>query len=286
LYRWVKDKNIFFILLGIIGGLVLVFFSLVDSRLNPAKSRNIIALVNGRPIDRNVFETMYSALNDERTRGDRPAVDADTVLARMIEEELLVQRAVELGLPYSDKITRGYLIQNMLNLISKEASNLTPDTIVLKKFYDQNQAQFTKSARIAVQFSYTRGEDEISRQKAIGRKTAWESMNGTAFLDADDLPLSIPKGYLSFTNLANYIGTVYAEQFSALAVGELSDPVPYLKGWLTGKVIGRKQTPPPEFEAIEKQVLMAYRKARADDAVKEYLEDLKRSAEIEEYETP
>ena len=88
------------------------------------------------------------------------------------------------------------------------------------------------------------------------------------------------------TNLANYIGTVYAEQFSALAVGEVSGPVPYLKGWLTGKVMGRKQAPPPEFEAIEKQVLMAYRKARADNAVKEYLEDLKRYAEIEKYETP
>jgi len=272
--------------LGIIGGLVLVFFSLVDSRLNPARSKNVIALVNGRPIDRSVFDTMYSTLNDERTRGNRPSIDADTVLARMIEEELLVQRAVELGLPYSDKITRGYLIQNMLNLISKEASNLTPDESVLKKFYKKNQPQFTKSARIAVSFVYVRDEDERSQQTALNIKSAWEAMEGASVPEGDELPISIPKGYLSLTKLANYIGTAYTEKFLALEAGSVSDPVSYLNGWLIGKVTGKKQAPAPEFETIENQVLMAYRKARADDAVKEYLEELKRSAEIEKYEKP
>ena len=94
--RLITEENRFFVLLGVIGGLLLVFLSLIESRLNPETSKNIIALVNGRPISRTVFETMYSTLNDERVGADRPLVEADTVLNRMIDEELLVQRAVEL----------------------------------------------------------------------------------------------------------------------------------------------------------------------------------------------
>ncbi len=280
------DKNKFFILLGVLGGLLLVFFSLVESRIHPAKSDSIVATVNGRRIDRSVFMTIHGTLNDERDGANRPFLDEDTVLDRMIDEELLIQKAVELDLPYSDKITRGYLIQSMMKIITKEASNLIPPEPELKKFYNKNKIFFTKADRVAVSFQYVAGKDDKSRAAADKIKTSWESMPKGSSPDSDKLPIPIPSGYMKVNKLADYIGIKHAEALASLEEGNISDPFLCFDGWLIGQVTGKRNTPPPIFEDIESQVLAAYRRDKADNAVSAYLAELKRSSEVIKYENP
>ncbi len=279
------DKTTLCILVGVIGGLVLVFISLVESRLNPETSKNVVALVNGRPIDRVVFDTMFRRLNSERKGLNQSFVDKTTVLERMIEEELLVQRGIELGLPYSDKITRGYLIQNMINLVTKEASNLTPDDSTLEAFYKNNKALFTQADRLSVVFIYIKGINDNSLEKANQIKTLWSS-NEKQLPAGDPPPIPLPKGYHGLKKLADYIGTEYTESLALLNIGEVSQPFPYLNGLLMGKITGKRHTNAPEYNAIKKQALIAYRKEKADLKMKEYLKQLKLGSEIETYDTP
>ncbi len=279
------DKTTLCILTGVIGGLILVFISLVESKLNPETSQNVVALVNGRPIDRVVFDTMFSRLNNERKGLNQSFVDKATVLERMIEEELLVQRGVELGLPYSDKITRGYLIQNMINLVTKEASNLTPDDSTLEAFYQKNKALFTQADRLSVAFIYIKGINDNSLEKANQIKTLWIS-DEVRVPAGDPSPIPLPKGYHSLKKLADYIGTEYTESLASLPIGGVSQPFPYLNGLLIGKVTGKRHTQAPEYNIIKKQALMAYRKEKADVKMKEYLKQLKLSSEIEIYDSP
>ncbi len=282
----IKDKKLFFVFLGIAGGLLLVFITLIESRMDPEKSTNIIAMINGRPIYRTVFESMRTRLNDEREGAGRPLVNPDTVLNRIIEEELLVQRAIELGLPYSDKITRGYLIQNMLNFITKDVSNLSPDRDTLKQFYEARKPQFTKTDRIVVDFLYCIGKDHMSREKAGRIKVAWSSLSDLSSFGADELPIPVPSGWLRLRKLADYVGTEYAEYFFSLKVGEISNVLSYLDGWLIGRVADKESMEPPGFEAVENQALIIYKQVKADEAVNDYLSFLKQSAEIKKYEKP
>ena len=284
--RMIADKNTFFVLLGVFAGLFLVFISLIESRVNPVTSKNIIAMVNGRPIHRSLYETMVSTLNDERDKTGRPLVDADRVLNRMIEEELLVQRAIELGLPYSDKITRGYLSQHMINIITKDVSKLTPDKSSLKKFYKNNKYLFTNPDRIALDFRYIKGKDDNSRERAEMIKKNWISAAPESSPFTDKLPIPIPSGYLDLRKLADYVGMEYAEYFFSIDAGSISKPVSYLDGWLLARISGKENMQPPEFDAVEQRVLAVFKQTRADEAVNEYLQDLKRSAEIKTYEKP
>jgi parvulin-like peptidyl-prolyl isomerase len=71
-------------------------------RLNEAGA---IAKVNERHIDRTEFASAYQALLSDKTKAPTQG-DKKLVLARLIEEELLVQRGLEIGLLDGDAAVR------------------------------------------------------------------------------------------------------------------------------------------------------------------------------------
>jgi hypothetical protein len=103
-----------------------------------------IVLVNGRPILEEEYTRAVALFaSDKRTE----ITDADRahVLNRLIEEELLIQRGIEIGLVDSDRSVRKVISQSMLAAVVAESASEQPSEDSLRAFYAENPSLFTRS---------------------------------------------------------------------------------------------------------------------------------------------
>ena len=100
--KMLKNKNIFLFILSLFIGLLLLGIDIftLQSTKQPLNSK-AIAKVNNQYINEDQFLKYAVSLGaDFRAEEDQELIDL--VLERMIEEELLVQRAIELKLHHQD----------------------------------------------------------------------------------------------------------------------------------------------------------------------------------------
>jgi hypothetical protein len=107
------------------------------------------ALVNGVAVGRDRYERALDALARDRRE---PLRDEDRrfVLDRLIEEELLVQRAVELGLDRSDPVVRNTLVSAMIETIVSGIGQREPDAEQVEAFYEEHREYFARADRFWV----------------------------------------------------------------------------------------------------------------------------------------
>ena len=112
-----------------------------------------VANVGGVQISK---EKYYSQLEGLARDKKNPITERDKnyVLERMIEEELLIIRAKELGLFENNQIVRGSIIQQMIKLIISENYLESVEEETLRKFYEQNIGFFSSTSRLRLQQIY------------------------------------------------------------------------------------------------------------------------------------
>lgn len=117
-----------------------------------------IALVNGKAITTEDFARAVAMVaSDKRTA----ITDADRahVLNRLIDEELLVQDGIAMGLVESNRAVRQALTQAMLAAIVSERVSARPSEEALRTFYEKNRSLFVRSAQ-GERPPLARGEEE------------------------------------------------------------------------------------------------------------------------------
>jgi hypothetical protein len=93
---------------GALGGLLLAGAGLFSSAAPQRVPAHAVALVNGKPILRSDWQAQVEVLQGEPWARTTPA-QRNEALQSMIDEELFVQRGLELGLPDSDADVRAAL---------------------------------------------------------------------------------------------------------------------------------------------------------------------------------
>jgi SurA-like N-terminal domain len=104
-----------------------------------------IAVVNGKAITMGEYASAVALLaGDKRTA----LTDEDRlyVLNRLIEEELLVQRGIEIGLVDSDRTVRKTIAQAMLASVVTDSVSARPSQEELRAFYQKNPSLFASSS--------------------------------------------------------------------------------------------------------------------------------------------
>jgi hypothetical protein len=107
-----------------------------------------IALVNGRPIREEDYARAVALVEGDK-RTEITAEDRDHILDRLIEEELLIQRGIEIGLVDSDRSVRKAITQAMLASIVAESASAQPSEEELHTFYAENPSLFARSVGAA-----------------------------------------------------------------------------------------------------------------------------------------
>src|SRR5690349_13984703 len=101
------------LVLGLVVGIVAAASGLLVGAPSAQLPPQAVALVNGRPILRDAWLRAVAAVATERREA---LTDADQrhILDRLVDEELLVQHGLALGLPESDGRLRSTLVQEVM----------------------------------------------------------------------------------------------------------------------------------------------------------------------------
>ncbi len=249
-----------------------------------------VARVDGVLIRTETYERLVAALaSDRRT----PLTDADRqrVLDRLIDEELLVQYAVDLGLVQTDRRVRGDLVTAVLAALNAAAETYEPDASAITAFYADNSNYFALPARVHVQSVFVaRGEDpDAARERAneaVARLRAGESLEAVRDALGDEWLAPVPDSPLPPAKLREYLGPSALRAALALAPGDVGEPVETPQGFHVVALVDRTDAEAPGLETVRPQVVAEMKRREGDRRLRQRLEDLRQDAEVVAVDRP
>ncbi len=273
--------------LGSAGGIALAAFGIVRSGGSEAPdTAGAIALVNGQPISRESFARFSAAVAAERRQTELDPGTRRRLLERMIDEELLFQRGLALGLARHEPSARRSIVAALIASVGADAELGEPDEAVLRRFHQENQERFARPGRVDVDMAFVgiagqpdalafREAEEITRRLRAG-----EPLQRVREELADEPVAPLPDGLLSFETLRQYLGPTVARSAFEMQPGELSDPIRGSDGYYVLELRERTPGEIAPFEEVRSQVQGELLRSRGDEALRDYLEGLRAGGEV------
>lgn len=276
------------LLLGAAAGVVLAAAGLLRGEARRgALPSDAVARVNDQVIRRDEYQRILNGIAQERRDGMTPEI-AQRVLERLIEDELLVQRALELGLARVDNRVRKDLTTAMIESIVAEADVGEPDEAAVQKFYDERLDFFRSPDRMHVRQIWCRassvGDANAAferAQQASQRLRSGDDFNQVHDELGDSELAALPDTFLPLGKLADYLGPTALRTVQTLGIGEVSDPVRSTSGYHVLQLVGRQSDGARSLAEIRPQVLQEMRRSAADQALRTYIDELRAQADVE-----
>ncbi|TNE56510.1 MAG: peptidyl-prolyl cis-trans isomerase [Alphaproteobacteria bacterium] len=238
-------------------GLVLVLadLTIADPTAPTQPTAQTAALVNGAPISNQQLARVVSGYESD-TR--RPATQDDRahILERLIEEELLVQRGIEVNMAEHDPAVRAALVQSMISLVTTETGAIEPEESDIRDYYERNKALFVAAPQLHL-------------------RAYWGAQR--------DRDPTLPDTLIPATKLVDYLGPEAFKIAMKLDAGDQSLPIETPQGPLVLELIEKTGGAIPPYESIKDQVRVAYLVERDERALRDEIERLKKKATIERY---
>ena len=267
-------------------GLVIALIGAAPRQRDTLSEAGAIAKINNRHIDRTEFASAYQALLADKTKAPT-AADKKLVLDRLIEEELLVQRGLEIGLLDGDASVRKAVAMAVIEFVLAQQGSDAISERALKAYYEENKQRFTPAARLQVAQIFVpyaedgRKEQEVATldavRDALRRGEAFQQVAAT--YGAEILP-PLPRVMLTPAKMMDYLGPNLTEAAARLPKGASSDALPGPTGWHFLQIIRNQPGRPPAFADIRPQIIDSLRRSNDDTALREYLQWLRTRADI------
>ena len=293
-----KNYNILFGF-SIFLGLCLIAFELFNLK-NSQKiffERKAVAIVNDVDITEDQF--LKYAINlgaDIEEEEDKEILEL--ILERMIEEELLVQRGLELNLHTKDIQVRKELIQQVINFIVKiENAELTDDQ--LENYFLENIKRYESNKKIKINTIFIKSLDPESQflgteydYKTLENKfnQIYADIENKSFSEAKNMHnqktfFEVPTNLINIKDCKQYLGPTICKTLSSFEKDHISNPLFYQDGFYIIKLADnvRPKADSSFFEDMKDKVLFDYNNERDDNRLKDYIQYLKDNAEIKRY---
>jgi len=196
----------------------------------------------------------------------------------LIDEELLLQHAMALGLPRSDPRIRGELVRGVVDVVVAEAEAEVPTDADLEAFYATDSGYFARSGRRRVARYFVRGNG--SEQRARAEEIARALREGRPVVDDGDPTVRVPDALLPASKLEQYLGPTLAAAAMRLTDGAVSEPIVAVGGLHVLQVRAVEPGGIPPFEEVRDVVAAEYRRRRGENALRTYLAGLRDRATI------
>jgi hypothetical protein len=270
--------------LGALTGLLVAAFGLVETgpSITGSLPENVIARVGEHII---LKERYLQLLNDLATDKRTPlsADDRQFAVDRLIDEELLIMRGIELGLHETSPEIRKTIAATLIAQIATEAEATVPGEAALRRLYETDSNYFSTFARFRLRWWQIHGfgvEVERKAKKAHEQLSAGldvELAMAASGLQADPY---LPNQLLPMSKLSDYIGPVLAQEASSVRAGEFSNPIAAQGGFHIFHMLARQESLLPPFEQVRPMVEAEYSRRLGEDALREYLSWLRERTEI------
>lgn len=273
------------LLIGTLTGLGMVLATAIiggpDDRLPPAA----IATVNGEIISTEAFIRAVEMVNSER-RTALDAADREQVLERLVDEELLFQYAMELGLAREHPRIRKLVVQELMSTVRDAADTDLPGVDELRRFYDEHPAYFRSEGRVRGAVIYVASESMRSREEARRRADeAAERLRQGDSLDEvvdtyHDGGFRLPSSAIPPDKLRDYLGASLSRTLLEMEPPSISDPIPGTQGFYILVLSERQPGDLKPFEAVREQAQETLLRRRSEQRLQDLVKRLRADADI------
>ena len=236
-----------------------------------------IVLVNQQPVTE-------SALQIARLRSGRfmvhiPVQDRDRqLLQRLIDDELILQRAEELGILQADPGIRKLLARSAIDNVVRESQALPIKEPELIAFYDDHQAVFQQPQRIMLQAAQFDDLEmaNISRNAFL----LGDSLKKTVSHGGGEM-LPIPLSPLPKHMLIRYLGISLTDLALGISATHISKPIVQGDNIYLLQVIENQPATLMPFEQVRDTVMTELISRQRRDSLTTTLKKLKQNASIQ-----
>ena len=273
------DKSRFYsfvLFAGILLGALMAAYSVIEeSNISDYKWA---AKIEDTFIPMEKYLTQLDGLSKDK-RSPLTQKDKEYVLERMIEEELLIKRAIDLGVLNDNPMARGTIVQQMIKTIIAENARYEISDSELESFFQENSGFFTKSSRLRIQQIYFSNE-QLKDDSLVVAKKAYDLLkSGDDFESVSKLgspsALQIPNSLMTLSKVREYIGPSLMNLAKELEINSFTTPIEVSGGYKIIYLIDKELASPPQFNDIKASVSSEFLKRKDDQSLRSYLENLK-----------
>ena len=263
--------------IGLIIGILLAALAIVEK--NNITDQNWAAKIEDQLIPYERYQMQLEGLAKDK-RSPLTNRDKEYVLERMIEEELLIKRAIDLGMLENNPMARGTIVQQMIKNIISEGSRIEPEEKELIEFFEENIGFFTKANRLRVRQIYFSQDDFGDRVLREAKNAFTRLLKGETFdqvvLSGSNSALKVPDTLMNLSKVREYIGPSLMREAQLLKPGQFSEPKKVSDGYKIIYLVDREDAAKPEYSNIRSSVLSEFSKRRDDQSLRTYLDNLKK----------
>ncbi|MEM7137041.1 MAG: hypothetical protein AAF500_10705 [Myxococcota bacterium] len=232
--------------LGMVVGGALAVASIVRVPDEAPPMAQVVVWVDDRPVSRDSYERALAAVAADRKGGTLRDDDRERVLGRLIDQELLVGRAIELGLHERDPQLRNQLATAMIEFLVRQAEDDAQEVTdeELESFYERERFRFERNPQYRVR------------------------VNGAA--------LPLPEGFLIEREIAQRLGPTVARELAELQVGDVLE----LDRGGTLTLLERRGGGVAPFDEAKEAIRAAYLRAQGEEAVRAFLDRARATSDI------
>tara|TARA_B100001029_G_scaffold179582_1_gene189712 strand:+ start:15551 stop:16852 length:1302 start_codon:yes stop_codon:yes gene_type:complete len=269
IFSWQLDIHPLILVGGIISILIIgsSFIKEID-----VSQLNWIAKIDERAISKEKFETYLESIAFSRKTGLIES-DPENVLERMIDEELLIQRGIDLGMIENDSEIRGMIIQKMISSIVSETNDLRISQEDLEEFFSKNKDLFIPSPKLRLlKLSFDKSMKDIAN---IARDLLINGNLQEAKSLAENEVIRLPNALLPSMKIREYIGPTLTQIALSLEEGEVSELIEQDDKLHILVPLEKIIANAPPLGDVYQQVETEFIRFKGEQMLDEYLEDLR-----------
>ena len=236
-----------------------------------------VVLVNQQPVTESALK--FARQRSGRFMIDVPVQDRDKqLLQRLIDDELILQRAEELGILQADPGIRKLLARSAIDTVVRESQAVLIKEPELIAFYNDHQAVFQQPQRITLQAAQFDDVEmaNISRNAVL----LGDSLKKTVSLVGGKI-LPIPVSPLPKHMLIRYLGISLTDLALGLSATQISQPIVQGDNIYLLQVIENQPATLMPFEQVRETVMTELISRQRRDSLTTTLEELKQTASIQ-----
>ena len=262
--------------------LIIVFFISLFLSLNAVifetnfNLDSAVARVGEKEISMQRFEEIIKVLDDQ-SNSELTLEKKNMIRERLIDEELLIQRAIELDLIRNDSLIKGNIIQTMFQHIINSNEVIEPSEKQLRDYFRKEKDYFSSGKRFKLKNYSFRNLNEAETGSKYLKKN-----NFDAFLNLTNKEniFDVPEVFLTPQKIRDYLGPKALQELEKLNKGDYSKVIQLNDIPSIIFCIDILYSKTPLFEEIYDQIKDKFIREREDILVKEYIENLRNFYEI------